>query len=83
MGKKPRKLAPPPKLAPPRKIAPPPKNIFSNIKKTVSTIGRKTGITNVVNSIGRKTGITNVVNSSKKSYIKKKYKNNKNNFKKK
>ena len=80
MGKKPRKLALPPKPAPPRKPAPPPKNIFSNIKKTVSTIGRKTGITNVVNSIGRKTGTTNVVNSSKNTYLLKKCTNDFNNF---
>ena len=80
MGKKPRKPAPPPKPAPPRKPASPPKNIFSNIKKTVSTIGRKTGITNVVNSIGRKRGTTNVVNSSKNTYLLKKCTNDFNNF---
>ena len=64
MGRKPaiRRLPPPRRIPPP---PPPRKNILSNIKKAVSTVYKKTGLSKVVSTVGRKTGITNVVNSSK------------------
>jgi hypothetical protein len=88
MGRKPviRRLPPPrriPPPPPPRRIPPPPpprKNILSNIKKAVSTVYKKTGLSKVVSTVGRKTGITNVVNSSKNAENLKKCNTNLNNL---
>jgi hypothetical protein len=82
MGRKPAIRRPPPP-PPPRRIPPPPpprKNILSNIKKAVSTVYKKTGLSKVVSTVGRKTGITNVVNSSKNAENLKKYNTNLNNL---
>jgi hypothetical protein len=79
MGRKPaiRRLPPPRRIPPP---PPPRKNILSNIKKAVSTVYKKTGLSKVVSTVGRKTGITNVVNSSKNAENLKKCNTNLNNL---
>ena len=80
MARKPAIRRPPP---PPRRIPPPPpprKNILSNIKKAVSSVYNKTGLSKVVSNVGRKTGITNVVNSSKNADNLKKCNTNLNNL---
>jgi len=80
MGRKPPQIRKPP---PPRRIPPPPpprKNILSNIKKAVSTVYKKTGLSNVVSKVGKKTGITNIVNSSKNAANLKKCISNLNNL---
>jgi hypothetical protein len=79
MARKPAIRRPPP----PRRIPPPPpprKNILSNIKKAVSSVYNKTGLSKVVSNVGRKTGITNVVNSSKNAENLKKCNANLNNL---
>jgi len=63
-----------------RRAPPPRKNILSNIKKAVSTVYKKTGLSKVVSTVGRKTGITNVVNSSKNAENLKKCNANLNNL---